>query len=182
MSKSIAMKRYIGKVQSPQCSIGTDGITNQLSRSWARSTGAFREPHEGQEFHPERRLGREEDNELEAFMLDEQPISEVIRSRHDLSPKDPERIGSRIVRAAKKEGVKFMKLPIEACIRSARIVDPRKEVRTILLHRKGDRERVENWRAISMTKSASCIFTYMMARSSQAVNSRAHLCPDNRKD
>jgi hypothetical protein len=90
-------------------------------------------------------------------------------------------ISYQIIKAAKKEGVKFIKLLVGACIRNEKILDSWKEARTILLFKKGDRERIENWRPISITNCIYRIFTCLMARSWQAINSRVHLYSDSQK-
>jgi hypothetical protein len=55
---------------------------------------------------------------MEEFMLDEKNIAEVIKSREDLSASGVDGISYRIMKAAGTEGVKFMKLLIQASIRS----------------------------------------------------------------
>jgi hypothetical protein len=57
VSKSIAMKRYVDRVQHPQCQISTEAITEHFSRSWSQSTDQFREARDGDEFHLETRFG-----------------------------------------------------------------------------------------------------------------------------
>jgi hypothetical protein len=55
------------------------------------------------------------------------------------------------MKGAGTEGVKFMKNIIRASLRSGRVISTWKEARTILIHKKGDREEIENWRPISIT-------------------------------
>jgi hypothetical protein len=173
VSKSIAMKRYVDRVQSPQSQISTEAITEHFSRSWSQSADQFHEARDGDEFHLETSLGEQEQNELEGFMLDDKHISEVIRSRQDPSANGTHGIGSRIITAAKKDGVQFMKLLVGACVRNGRIRSSWKEARTILLHMKGDREQVQNWRPISVTNCIYRVFTCAIARSWHAINAKA---------
>jgi hypothetical protein len=181
VSKSVAMKRYIDTVQSPPCQIDREALTEHFARSWARGTDQFQEAREGAEFHLEAKIGDTEHEELEASMLDEKRIRDVIKSRQDLSASGVDGIGYRIIKAAGKEGVSFMRLLIGACIRNGRIPDSWKQARTILLHKKGSREEIGNWRPISITNCVYRIFTCVMARSWQALNSKVHIYSDSQK-
>jgi hypothetical protein len=180
-SKGIAMRRYIDKVEAPQCQIEKDKITEHFAHSWARGIDQFREAENDTEFHLDSRIGEREEEELESFMLDEKNIEQVIRSRQDLSASGVDGISYRIIKAAKKEGVKFIQLLVKACIRNEKIPSSWKEARTILLFKKGERENVENWRPISITNCIYRIFTCLMARSWQTINSKVHLYSDNQK-
>jgi hypothetical protein len=42
------------------------------------------------------------------------------------------------------EGIDFMKLLVKRCIRSGRVINICKEVKTILLHKQGNREEISN--------------------------------------
>jgi hypothetical protein len=122
-----------------------------------------------------------EEEEMEAFMFDYKHIAEVIKSRQDLSASGVDGISYRIIKGAKNEGVKFIKLIIRACIRNGRIFDSWKEARTILLHKKRDQEAIENWRTISITNCIYRIFTRMLARAFQTINARVRLYSDSQK-
>jgi hypothetical protein len=80
------------------------------------------------------------------FMLSEKNIKEVIQSRQDLSSNGNDGVGYRIIKAAGQEGVKFMKLIIEATIRCKKVFKSGKEARTILIFKKGREDDISNWR------------------------------------
>jgi hypothetical protein len=122
-----------------------------------------------------------EEEEMEAFMLDEKNIAEVIKSREDLSASGVDGISYRIMKGAGAAGVKFMKLLVRASIRSGRVMSTWKEAKTILLHKKGDREDIGNWRPISITNCMYRIFTCLMARAFQKINSKVHIYSDSQK-
>jgi hypothetical protein len=121
------------------------------------------------------------DTKLEEYMLSQQHIYEIIKSRPDLSANRTDGIGYHITKAAKKVGVQFMKLLVGADIRNGRILSSWKEARAILLHKKGDREQVRNWRAVSIANCVYRVFTCLMARSWQAINAKARLYSDVQK-
>jgi hypothetical protein len=180
-SKSVAMKRYIDKMQSPQCPIETEAITMHFGQSWSAGIDEFREAADDSEFHLEGRMGEQDGDEMAAYMRDEKNIAAVINSRQDLSASGADGISYRIVKSAKGEGVKFIQLLVEACMRNGRVPESWKEARTILLYKKGEREAIQNWRPISITNCVYRIFTCLMARSWQAVNARVHLFSDSQK-
>jgi hypothetical protein len=65
-------------------------------------------------------------------MLNEKNIAEVIKSRKDLSATGVDGLSYQIIKSAKKEGIKFIRRVMEACVRNGRIADSWKETRTIL--------------------------------------------------
>jgi hypothetical protein len=147
-SKTIAMRRYIDKIQSPQCPIEQEVITDHFAHSWAKGIDEFRaaEDHTGFQLDP--RIVDREDDDLQAFMLNEKNIDDATKSRQNLSASGIDGISYRIIKAAKKDGVRFIRLLVEACLRNEKILDSWKEARTILLFTKGEREQIENWRPI----------------------------------
>jgi hypothetical protein len=56
-----------------------------------------------------------------------------------------------------------------------------KEARTILLHKKGDREAIRNWRPNSITYCAYRIFTCLLARAFQDINAKYGVFTDPQK-
>jgi hypothetical protein len=115
--KSIAMKRSIDMVQSRPCQIDREVLTENFGWSWAQEVDRFEEAREGAEFCRETQIREAEQEELETFMPDGKKIRDVIKSRQDLSVNGVDEIGHRIVRAAGKQGVTFMRVLIGVCIR-----------------------------------------------------------------
>jgi hypothetical protein len=74
-----------------------------------------------------------------------------------------------------------MKHIVEASIRCGHVMTSWKEARTILLHKKGDREVIRNWRPISITNCAYRIFTCLLARAFQDINARYGVFTDPQK-
>jgi hypothetical protein len=180
-SKSIAMKRYIEKQQSPQCQIDTEAITAHFGQSWSAGIEEFREARDGSEFELERKIGDREEEDLEAYMLDGKNIEAVINSRQDLRACGVDGISYRLIKSAKEGGVKFVRILVEAHVRNGKVLESWKEARTILLQKKGERDQIQNWRPISITNCIYRIFTCLMARSWQAVNSKVHLFSESQK-
>jgi hypothetical protein len=56
-----------------------------------------------------------------------------------------------------------------------------KEAKTILIHKKGDRDQIENWRPISITNCLYRIFTCLVARAFQQVNVNMKIFSDTQK-
>jgi hypothetical protein len=79
-SKSITMKRYIDRVQSPQCQIEVDKITAHFGQSWSAGIDEFREAAFESKFHLEPRISEQENDEFAAYMLKEKDIEAVIKS------------------------------------------------------------------------------------------------------
>jgi hypothetical protein len=114
-------------------------------------------------------------------MLNEDNIAQVIKSRQDLSACGVDGISYRIMKGAGSEGVKIMELLVRACIQSGKVINTWTEAKTILLHMKGNREEIENWRPISITNCMYRIFTCLMARAIQNINLKAHILSDTQK-
>jgi hypothetical protein len=64
-------------------------------------------------------------------------------------------------------------------MQTGKTLDLWKEARTILLYKKGERDKIQNWRPISITNCIYHIFICLMARAWQAVNSNLHFFADS---
>jgi hypothetical protein len=180
-SKAIAMKRFIDKQQSPQCPIDMTKVTDHFKEVWAPPQDEFCEAEEGSIFRLEQKIGDDEEVQMEAFMLNTKNIADVIRSRADLSACGVDGISYRIIKGAGEEGIKFIRVLVRACIQHGRVMTTWKEAKTILLHKKGDRDQVENWRPISITNCVYRIFTCLIARAIQEINSKVYIYADCQK-
>jgi hypothetical protein len=181
-SPGIAMKRFIDHRVSPPCRIEKELVTSHFREAWARPHEPFEEAPEGHPFHLESRISEENGSaDMMEFMLSEKNIKEVIQSRQDLSSNGNDGVGYRIIKAAGQEGVKFMKLIIEATIRCKKVFKSWKEARTILIFKKGREDDINNWRPISITNCIYRIYTCLMARCFQAENQKAHFYTDRQK-
>jgi uncharacterized C2H2 Zn-finger protein len=180
-SKSIAMRRYVDKVQSPPCPIEVEGVRAHFGETWSAPRVEFQEAGPDSIFHLEPRLPAEASAEMEEYMTNEKHIAEVINSRQDLSASGVDGISYQIIKAAGKEGVRFVKNLITASIRCGRVMTKWKEARTILLYKKGDRNVITNWRPISITNCIYRIFTCLMARSFQEMNRKYQVYTDSQK-
>jgi hypothetical protein len=180
-SKSIAIKRYINRVQLPQCQIETDEITTHFEQNWSVAIDEFREVAPESKFDLEQRIGEQEDDELAAYMLNEKNIEAIIKSRQDLSSSGSDRISYQIIKGAKGEGVKFIRILVDTYMQAGKIFASWKEARTILLYKKGEWDKIKNWRPISITNCVYRIFTCLMARAWRAVNFKVHLSSDSQK-
>jgi hypothetical protein len=156
-------------------------VTEHFATAWARSQTDFREAEQGTPLALELQVTENGQEEMEAFMLNDRNIGEVIKSRQDLSASGIDGISYRIIKAADKEGVKFIKLLARTCIKNGKIIQTWKEARTILIHKKGDRDAIQNWRPISITNCVYRICTCLLARAIQATNSKLHIYSDNQK-
>jgi hypothetical protein len=180
-SKGITMRRSIEKEQSPQCQIDMESVTEHFRQTWSRPLEEVIEADKESVFHLEPRITEHEAEEMEEFMLDEKNITDVIKSRGDLSASGVDGISYRIMKGAGTEGVKFMKNIIRASLRNGRVISTWKEAKTILIHKKGNREEIGNWRPISITNCMYRIFTCLMARTIQRINSKIHIFSDSQK-
>jgi hypothetical protein len=180
-SKGIAMRRFIDQEQSPQCQIEMETVKEHFREVWARPEEDFVEADADSIFHLEPKMTPEDEETLEEFMLNEKNISEVIKSREDLSASGVDGISYRILKGAGAEGVKFMKHLIRACIQGGKVINSWKEARTILLHKKGDPGEIQNWRPISITNCIYRIFTCLLARAIQNINSKVEIFSDSQK-
>jgi hypothetical protein len=171
-SKGIAMKRFIDKQQSPQCQIDMPIATEHCRRIWSRPEDDFVEATDDSMVHLESRITEEDDEEMTNFMINEVNIETVIKSRDDLSACRVDGISYRIMKGAGTEGVKFMKLLVLGCMKRGPVLSTWKEAKTILLHKKGSREEIGNWKPISITNCIYRIFTCLMARAIQEVDAK----------
>jgi hypothetical protein len=180
-SKGITMRRYIDKEQSPQCPIEMNEVTDHFTRTWAKPEQQFIEAEPESRYHLEAKITDDEEEKLQGYLLDEKKIAEVIKSRDDLSANGTDGISYRVIKAAGAEGVKFVRTLVRGIIKSGRVMKSWKEARTILIHKKGNRDEIGNWRPISITNCMYRIFTCLMARAIQDVNSRIKVFADTQK-
>jgi hypothetical protein len=178
MSPSIAMRRYIDKVQSPQCPIGRETVTADFTATWAPPRESFEEALPDTDVYLDQKISAEGLEDMEEYMVEEKHISDVIDSRDDQSVCGVEGISYQLFKAAKRGSVEFMKHIIKASIRCGRVMTSWKEARTILLHKRGDREVIGSWLPISITNCAYLIFTCLLARAFQDINARYGIFTD----
>jgi hypothetical protein len=79
------MKRFIDTEQSPRFQIDKTSVTQHFSKTWAKSENDVREAEQGTSFVLDPRLTERDQEEMEAFRLDNRNIEGFIMSRQDLS-------------------------------------------------------------------------------------------------
>jgi hypothetical protein len=181
IAKGITMKRHINKHYSPPCSIDKDQIHQFFQKSWATPPRNFQEATSNEPFFLQKLIPDDASTNMEQFMLDEDNITKVIMSRPDIGACGPDGIGNFILKAAGKDGIKFMKHIIQGCISTGKVFDSWKSAKTILLYKKGDRNDPHNWRPISITNCLYRDFTCLMARCFQQINKKFHIFSNTQK-
>jgi hypothetical protein len=86
-----------------------------------------------------------------------------------------------VIKGAGPEGVKFVRTLVRGIIESGRVMSSWKEVKSVLIHKKRDRDQIENWRPISITSCIYRILTCLMARAFQEINSKTKIFSDTQK-
>jgi hypothetical protein len=134
-SMSIAMRRYVDKVQSPQCPIDIEIVTTHLRETLAPPRREFEEADENPILPVGERLPEDVSTEMEELMMKEKRIVEVIESRQGLNACGVDGIsyerseeGRSAIYEAHYQGVDPM----------WKVMKSWKEARTILLHKKGE--------------------------------------------
>jgi hypothetical protein len=178
-TKSIAMRRYVNKKYSPPCAINKEEIHEFFQKIWATPTLGFNEASPESPLFLEEKIPADATETMKEFMLNEKHIREVINSRSDIGACGPDGISNVILKAAGKEGIRFMKNIIQGCITYGRVLESWKKAKTILIFKKGDRADPQNWRQISITNCLYPVFTCIMARCFQEVNALHHLFSDS---
>jgi hypothetical protein len=144
-----------------------------------RSKQAFFEAEQDSPFHLHKKLPNEDVREdMIEYMLSDDKIRAVIRSRGDLSACGNDGISDRILKAAGPKAAKFMKRILKATIRCGRMFDSCKAARTALIYKKGERTDPKNWTAITITNCTYRIYTCLMVRAFESVNSRYGIYTD----
>jgi hypothetical protein len=181
LAKGITIRRHINKQYSPPCSIDKDQIHQFFQKSWSTPPRSFQEATSNEPFFLQKLIPDSASTIMEQYMLNEDHITEVIMSRADIGACGPDGIGNSILKAAGKDGIKFMKHIVQGCISTGRIFDSWKNAKTILIHKKGDRSDLHNWRPISITNCLYRDFTCLMARCFQRINEEFQLFSNHQK-
>jgi hypothetical protein len=84
-SPSIAMRRYVDKVQSPQCPIGRETVTAHFTVTWAPPREDLEEALPNTDVYLDQKISVEGSEEMEEYMVEEKYIRDVINARDDLS-------------------------------------------------------------------------------------------------
>jgi hypothetical protein len=119
-------------------------VSEYFMEIWSRPLEDTAETEGGSMFHLDPGIIAQEGEDMQEYMLDEKNIAEVIKSRQDLSASGVDGISYRIMKGAGTEGVKFIQNIVRGCLRSGRVLSSWKEARTILIHKKRDRDEIEN--------------------------------------
>jgi hypothetical protein len=139
ISKSVAMKRYINKRESPPCPIEEEKICEYYREVWGPPKQAFFEVEQDSPFHLHKKLPDEDVSEdMIESMLSDDNIRVFIRPRNDRSACGNDGISYKIMNGAGPEAVKCMKRIIKATIRCGRVFDSWKAARTVLIYNKGN--------------------------------------------
>jgi hypothetical protein len=141
---SIAMRRYVDKVQLPQCPIGRETVTAHFTATWAPPREDFEEVLPNMDVYLDQKIPAEGLEEMEKYMVDEKHIRDVINSQDDLSACGVDRVSYQLFKATKQGSIEFMTHITKASIRCGRVMTSWKEARMILLHKKGDREVISD--------------------------------------
>jgi hypothetical protein len=79
------MRRYVDKIQSPQCPIGRETVTAHFTATWALPREDFEEALLNTDVYLDQKIPAEGSDEMEEYMVEEKHIRDVINSRNDLS-------------------------------------------------------------------------------------------------
>jgi hypothetical protein len=118
-----------------------ENVTEPFTRTWARPEQEFIEADQGSRFHLNAVI-TEQEEDLQGVLLDEKKIAEVITSRGNPSANGIHGISYRVTKGA--EAVKFVRRLIRGIIKSGRVMSSWKEARTIMIHKKRDRDEIGN--------------------------------------
>jgi hypothetical protein len=133
----------------------------------------FFETEQGSLLYLNRKLPTEDvPGDMMNYMLSSDNINAVIRLRDDLTLCGNDGSNYRIEKTMGPEKVKFTRHIIEGKIPCARVFDSWKEARTVLIYKKGDRDDPKNRRPITITQCVYQIYTCLMAKAFQEINSR----------
>jgi hypothetical protein len=130
------MRRHINKQYSPPCSIDKDQIHQFFQKSCATPPRNFQEATPNEPFFLQKFIPDDASSIMEQYMLNEDRVTEVIMSRADIGACSPDGIGNSILKAAGKDGIKFMKYLVQGCISTGKVFDSWKSVKRILIHKK----------------------------------------------
>jgi hypothetical protein len=126
-SPSIAMRRYVDKIQSPQCPIGRETVIAYFTATWAPPREDFEEALPNTDVYLDQKIPAEGSEETEEYMVEEKHIRDVINSRDDLSACGVDGVSYQLFKAAKQGSVEFMKHIIKASIKCGRVIISWKE-------------------------------------------------------
>jgi hypothetical protein len=86
------MRRYVDKVQLPQCPIGREIVTAHFTATWALPDT---------DVYLDQKIPAEGSEEMVEYMVEEKHIRDIINSRDDLSACGVDGVSSQLFKAAK---------------------------------------------------------------------------------
>jgi hypothetical protein len=118
------MKRHINKRESPPCPTEEEKVCEYFREMWDPPKQVFFKAEQDSPFHLNKKLpDKDVPEDMMEYILSEDNIRAVIRSRDDLNACGNDGISYRIMKAAKPEAVKFMKRIIKATIQYGRVFE-----------------------------------------------------------
>ena len=153
------LNHYVWPKTTPNCTLTPEEFANHYGRSWADETQHYENPIEDDEWSIDKTILDNSAQRFKEFMCNEKRIKEIISSRNHLSAHGKDGISNAIFRLAKKQSAKLFALLFKAILITKHIPLSWRRTKTIMLYKKNDPSKPENWRPIGLTSTMYRIFT-----------------------
>ena len=157
------LNHYVWPKTTPKCDINPQTFAEHYGRAWADETQHYEDPTEDPQWNIDKTVTENNDLRLKEFICNEKKIKDIISTRNHLSAHGKDGISNSIFRLAKKEAAKLFSLIFKAILITKHIPTSWKRTKTIMLYKKGDPSRPENWRPIGLTSTMYRIFSATLA-------------------
>lgn len=146
-----ALHWYVWKHTSPEFNINLQEAQENFQNNWSRTPNFVEEEEAGWSLPS--LLTKEDEETLWKLILNRKRIQELISTRKTVAANGTDALSNVIYTQAPKEAAIYLKLILSAIKTLKKIPICWKYARTILLYKKNDPQRIQNWRPISISNT-----------------------------
>jgi len=176
-----ALNHYVWPKNTPTNEMNAKKIVQHYGPCWSTAAEGYESEHLDQTFKIPTILDDLDNAQLLKDIIDVKNIESIINSRNHISAHGRDAISYAIFKLCSKNAAKFFSVLFRSIIKTGLIPESWKTTRTVMLYKKGDANKPENWRPIGITSTVYRIFTCSIARSITNINRKTPIFNDAQK-
>ena len=176
-----ALNHYVWPKNTPTNVMNANKIVQHYGPCWSTTAEGYDNEHLNQAFEIPTVLDDLDNAQMIKDIIDVKNIESIINSRNHISAHGKDAISNAIFKLCSKNAAKLLSVLFTSIIKTGLIPESWKTTRTVMIYKKGDANKPENWRPIGITSTVYRIFTCSIARSITNINRKTPIFNDAQK-